>query len=267
MKKLFIYIIILISAESFAATDEFGQQEEVRFRDTAYHTTFYLTIGGAVHAGGSDFFDIYNNFLGAKESYFSKTPLYGAGFKVFLMDRLRLDVSVNYMFSEIYEYYTQILDTIQEGKSRTIEQSINMKDMPVLFGLEYIPIEGPYRTFLGFKAGINVGHFNWKENISSQLPYDDRTGGKYGWGEKILPVFRFNTGVELAFDVKHPEYILNRLLMEISYTFIYRKEHVFSKLQDQYRENISRFNKKYFIAPSMLEFKVGVSLDFSRLEN
>jgi hypothetical protein len=258
--KYLVFIILLTGITLYSEEDNF-QYSKARYK--SFFTIYTGFVNGAFDNG---FFDIYKKDFKGSKSSFSSYPLIGVSFKYQYFPHYKFGISAEYIYSDLNESYTEYIDEPELISSRDYIQSITVSSIPILFTVDLVPRELPYRTFVGVGAGLSINKIKWNESISSHFPYDVRIGGTVIDDNFISPVFSFYTGVELDFDKEYKYSVVGGLIIEGKVLYIIRSKKYFQSISKQFSKKNNNFNENYTILPVYFGLNIGVSLNFYKFK-
>lgn len=256
-KLSFIYISTLFlfsSVLSAETSDSISLQKK-------YKPQVIFGMGGAISTTAGDFKDTYSLELNPTEKDFEETPIIFAGFKMLLNEHFRIAANLYYFNSSFNDFYDETVQFGSEPTSRSIQNDINIQTFPILLSLEYLPYRGQFKSYFGVSGGVSLNDIEWEETLVSTTITDPRKGGIHIQSSSVTPAIKFYTGVDLGFDQKKENYLLNSLIIEIGYLHIFRREDIFGNIKEQFINVPESFNREYWILPGYLTMNVALSLN------
>jgi hypothetical protein len=118
-----------------------------------------------------------------------------------------------------------------------------------------------FRTYAGAGVGANFGSIIWKENISSNIPYDTRYGGSHFDKLTVDPAIKLYTGLELGFDKENEDDYLGSVFFELAFFKIFRYEKIFADVYEQLDKPSDKILQSYGLATNYISFNIGVSFN------
>lgn len=255
LNKSAIIFILLLYAGSISAAGNI-------FKDYGYpHAQVVVLAGGAFSTGTHDFFDEYNNVIGGNQNSFTNPLLYGVGLKLQLDEGYRFSLTADMLGSNINEIFEETLIHNNIMVTRQFYENLDASTIPVILGIELLPIDGQFRTYAGFGAGVSISSIKWDENI---YDYDKKnkelSGVKYS-SNGILPTIRFYAGLELGFDKRGREGFISSLIVEPRFTYIFRNERILNNIKERFDDR-DGWDKGFLISPAFVEIVVGLTFNF-----
>ncbi len=256
IKFLSLFIIFIsLSATRIPAQSAIASGRNIEEKD------FYLMLGYPLAIPSNEFFDIYRNALEGNKSLFDQQLNFGAGTRFEIMDNFRLAMAGNFFLAQLSESYTQGVEFPRPG-NRQIVQDIKIQTIPLILSIEHVPWDAQFRTYVGGGGGICFGTIEWNESVYSDIPRDTRTGGLQYEGNEVFPAIRAYIGVELGFDKRRVEALPGSLIIELRYTYIFRKIDIFYRIRRQFQRVPPELESPVTLMPSVLELDLAVSLNF-----
>lgn len=253
-------LIILIFSLNICNSKEF------QYSNTSYKTFFTIYTGYIYGDNSGDFYNMYVNKLNGENKSFKSSLNIGLSFKYQFFEYFKFGISADYIYSSLVDSYSQYVLKDIGLVERNIDDDISVYTYPIVLTIDYIPIEIPYRTYIGAGVGIALNQINWYENVSSSLQYDERASGKVIDDNFLSPAFKIYTGVELDFDKEYKYSIVGSLNLEARLFYIYRYKKYFDTAEQIFFKKNQDFNKNYTILPLYFGLSIGVSLNFYKFK-
>ncbi len=258
--KYFITLIFLIGLSAYSKDDDF-QYSKARYK--TFFTIYTGFVNGALDNG---FFKVYKeDFKGVKQS-FSSYPLFGLSFKYQYFAHWKFGISGEAINNYLHDNYTEYINEPELITTREYIQNISVNSIPLLFTIDLVPRELPYRSFIGTGIGICLNKLKWTEEINTHYTNDIRRGGKVIDENFISPAINFYAGVELDFDKDYKYSIVGGLIIEGKVLYIIRDKEYFKNISKQFSKKYNNFNKNYTILPFYFGLSIGVSLNFYKFK-
>lgn len=235
-------------------------------QDTLKINSSLILSVGLVYGGYSEqFFNGYTKTLGGSKTEFDNSPTIGATLKYQILDSWKVGINASYVHSKLLDSYTQNVYKTQLVGTRSIIQNLFIKTTNFVALLEIMPYNQQFRTYSGLGAGISLSDINWNEQITTTVQNDTRKSGSIIQEKSIYPVFKIYTGTELLFDKTRFNSLTAGLIIEIAYTYIYRKTGVYNSIAKQFENPPEYFYKDIFVYPSYITFSMALSFEFLTL--
>ncbi len=251
-----IFFLILFTPEKTAAdrtTQPFSFYKK-------HDITLSLSSGAHFILNSSEFFEKYREISGGNVNYFRVQPDINAALGFNISKKFKLNFSINYFQANFEEYF---VSDIAPGISSDINENFEIKSIPFITNLEYIPTNGQFRTFVGLGAGLSYNKISWQENIPANNPDLLRTGGRLYDKETLLPVLRISSGLELGFDHALAGNIYWGVIFTSSYTHIFRYPEIFSGIGKQLYQAPDYIDDNIELIPGSLSLNLGFYLNFN----
>lgn len=222
----------------------------------------YVTIGGVYGSSSVDFLDDYKNIIGGNNVSFKHSPAYGVGLKFWLNNNYRLSVGADYFTSNLYDSFNQF-DSLSIGTvDRNLSENITSSTLPIIFSIDYIPLEQQFKTYVSLGTGIVISKVKWTEDVNSSRISDPRVGGTHYDDTDLVPLIRIATGVELDFDKAVAGLVIGNLTFELRYTYMFRNLDLYGKIKNQLGEKSSQLPEKVLFLPGYLSLNLQFGIEF-----
>jgi len=266
MKKILHFIIILFifqlffqnNANSQLVLDSVFKKEKVLFE---------VGIATPIAITSKEFFDKYQSqYLKGTKSQFKTGIQFHGAFKWLYSDYYTFGISADFFQSKIQDVYTlQYISSRDIPYNRTYLQSIIVNTIPVFITCEITPVISQFKSYCGFGVGASTGYITWWEEVHSDLYDDIRIGGKHIDDNIIAPAVKAYVGVQLGFDDKKMQNVVNSFILEVSTTYIHRNVDFFGKVKEQFDTPPDIFNENTFIIPFYISLAAYISFNLERL--
>ena len=222
----------------------------------------YITVGGVYGANSALFIEKYQDIIGGNEVQFKHTPAFGAGLKFWLNEKYRLSIGGDYFFSSFNDSFDDF-DSLSIGTvNRNIITKFTSSTLPIVFSVDYIPIEQQFKTYLSFGTGIVISKTKWTEQVSSTRSSDFRVGGTQYDATDINPLIRGAIGMELDFDKAVVGNIIGNLTIEARYTYMFRRLNLFENIKNQLGERSSQLENSVEFIPGYLSLNLQFGIEY-----
>jgi len=222
----------------------------------------FITVGGVYAASSNSFLDGYQDVLGGNNVSFKHTPAFGAGLKFWLNEKYRISASGDYFFSSFSDSYSQF-DSLEIGTvNRSIISKLSSSTLPLVFSIDYIPIEQQFKTYISFGSGVVISNTKWTESVNSTRSTDTRIGGTLYEATDINPLLRAAVGMELDFDKSVVGNIIGNLTIEARYTYMFRKLNLFENIKNQLGDNSSQLESSVEFIPGYLSLNLQFGIEY-----
>lgn len=258
--KIIISILVLVFVNCNCLLSGDGQSTGKR----NFKSIIFLTVGVPYSSGSHDFFSVYNNELSGKKKDFKLSTIIGAGTKIRFEAPVRYGIQTLLLQSSLQDAYDETVETPEQSGARYISQTINIRDIPIIFTLEYMPYVTQFRTYIGGGIGFLMRRMEWLETVRSNIPLDKRTGGTNFDATDYYPFIKIYSGVELGFDKMSDENLLGSLVLEASYNYAAGSSDFFGSVKRQFVPQEPRLNQNYNLLPGYIILSVAVTLNFNR---
>ncbi len=257
--KILIVILLLISIG-------ISNSQEFQYSSASYKTFLTIYAGYAHGENSADFYELYVNSLGGRKKSFKSNPYFGISFKYQYFDHFKFGLSAGYLSSSLEDSYTEVLKRNDVQFYRNIDENIKYETLPIMLTLDYIPIEIPYRTYLGIGAGIALNTVKWTELVSSDMINNERISGTVINENFVSPAAKIYAGVELDFDKEYKYSMVGGLILEAQLHYIYRYKNYLANAEQTFFKKSEVFNKNFTILPYYICLNIGVSLNFYKFK-
>lgn len=222
----------------------------------------FVTIGGVYGASSNEFLDIYRKEIGGNNVEFKHSPALGVGLKFWLSDKYRMSVSGDYFYSTLNDSFNQ-LDSLAVGNvNRNIVQKISSSTIPIVFSIDYIPIEQQFKSYVSLGSGILISQTKWAETVNSNRNSDPRIGGTHYDATDVTPLIRGAVGMELDFDKAVTGNIIGNLTIELRYTYMFRNLDLFGNIKNQLHTQSSQLENKVEFIPGYLSLNLQFGIEY-----
>lgn len=222
----------------------------------------FITVGGVYGGNSSVFLDDYENIIGGNEVKFKHTPAFGAGLKFWINEKYRLSIGGDYFFSSFNDSFDDF-DSLDIGTvTRSIITKVNSSTLPIVFSVDYIPIEQQFKTYLSFGTGIVISKTKWTEQVNSNRSSDFRVGGTQYDATDINPLLRAAVGMELDFDKAVVGNIIGNLTIEARYTYMFRNLNLFENIKNQLGDRSSLLENSVEFIPGYLSLNLQFGIEY-----
>ncbi len=266
MKKFLHFIILMIIYQVFFPNITFSQ---LTLDSVFKKEKILLEVGIAtpIAITSTEFFDKYQSqyLKGTKNQFKSGVQFHGA-FKWLYSDYYNFGISADFFQSKIEDVYS--IDYVSSRGipySRLYMQSIIVNTIPVFLTCEVSPVVSQFKSYCGFGIGASCGYIAWWEEVHSNLYDDIRTGGKHIDDNLFFPAAKAYVGVQLGFDDKKKDNVVNSFILEVSTTYIHRNVDFFGKVKEQFDTPPDIFNENTFIIPFYISLAAYISFNLERL--
>lgn len=222
----------------------------------------FITLGGVYGANSSEFLDKYQNIIGGNEVKFKHTPAFGVGLKFWINEKYRLSVGGDYFFSSFNDSFDDF-DSLNIGTvNRSIISKVNSSTIPIVFSVDYIPVEQQYKTYISFGTGIVISKTKWTEKVNSNRSSDYRVGGTQYDATDINPLLRAAVGLELDFDKAVVGNIIGNLTIEARLTYMFRNLNIFENIKNQLGDRSSLLENSVEFIPGYLSLNLQFGIEY-----
>ncbi len=262
--KIEIYFVFFFLTLSF--TPSKASENDIKRQDTLKINSSLILSAGLVYGGYSEqFFNGYTKTLGGSKTEFDNSPTIGATLKYQILNSWRVGINANYLHSKLLESYTQNVYRTQLIGTRSIIQNLFITTSNLIALIEIMPYNQQFRTFCGLGSGISISNINWNEQITTTVINDMRKSGNIITEKSLYPAFKIYAGTELMFDKTRFNSLSAGLIIEISYTYIYRKTGIYNTIAKQFENPPEYFYKQILVLPSYINFNMALSFEFLTL--
>lgn len=249
----------------FQTTNAFGKIDTIKVDRKDYHTNLVLSVGSSFATSSKSFFDDYQKYLGGYPKTFNFSPIASIQIKFDLDTGYKISLAVDYFHTGFVDSYNNYVKSNQGFLLRNVGEKLEMDNFPVIAGIDVIPVDMPYKTYVGFGAGILVSKIFWKEDVSSPKENDTRLSGVKYDQTVLSPAIRLTTGLELNFDKKSERDFLKSLVAEARFSYLFRYVSIFEGIKDEDAGFKEIAEKSYAILPFYLGLYLGLSFNIGYL--
>lgn len=263
MTKFLSFTVLLLFFNKFLVySTENNTQTDDKIFGKKYHTVAVIGVGYPFPSKSYKFFDNFSKYFGSERNVVKAYPVLMFKFKGEFIKNNRLGLSVEYFKLLFNESYFQFYEDSFQSGNRSLTQNISIDNLPILLTAEYLPYSLPYKSYVGVGMGLNVSKVKWVEELSSGLIAETRQGGEHYNISFFAPAFKIYSGLELKFDRKSVNKIINSLVLEISINYSLMNKEIFKDVKSQFTPVPSEFNESYSIVPLQIMFNMGITVDF-----
>jgi len=256
--KVVYNILVLIFVIGFVAkSDTLDNVNKNKFK-----SLIFISFGLPFSSGSTELFSVYNNEFSGRLRDYKIAPMIGVGTKV-RYHNYRYGVQAHFLTAILQDQYGETVQTTDISGYREYAQTINVKDIPVIGTIEYMPYFSQFRTYIGGGIGFLLRNVEWLEAIRSGIPRDRRTGGELYNSTDMYPFIKIYTGVELGFDKMSEDSFLGSLVIEGSYNYSIGNSDYFKSVKRQFQPSEPRLNNKYNMLPGYLIISMAVTFNFN----
>ncbi len=255
---LFVFLLIIV-AKDLPAQDIAPKKDD----DQNNYQQLYLGVGYPFIVNSQDFFNDFQDYLGAGKNTFSASNLYQLKYKLKPLYVFRLGLEINYFNLQLNDAYSTEFTIANAKYNRNLTQEVKVKNIPAYLTLDYVPYYMPYKSYFGLGLGVCYSQIKWNEYSESKYKYDYYKPGEHLNKSEVLPCFKLYTGVELSFDETLDFTFLGSLCFELSYTFYTGSTNFFENTAQQNYTSPVDLSKEYRLFPSSLDLSMLVSFNMS----
>jgi len=242
-----------------------GNKDSLRRVEKDYHTNLLIYAGSSLALSSESFFNDYQKYLSRNIREFKVTPVVSASIKFDLDTGYRACISVDYFRASFNDSFQDSVRAFSSLMYRSIYEKFVIDNYPVIFSVEYHPVNTPYKTFLAFGAGIIISKILWEESVSSPKEDDSRDGGIQFDKTILSPALRLTSGLELNFDRKTDRDFLKSLVAEARFNYLFRYVSIFKGLEAEDTKFKPIAAQSYAILPFYIGLYLGLSFNIGYL--
>jgi hypothetical protein len=164
-----------------------------------------LSIGltGVASPGGGDFFREYARLGGRVNELDPYGTLTLAG-RMYLNGKFRVSLFTAFGHIGFEDQYNIVHRTAADTGEGTllgsVDERLSSTVIPIMFGLEFSPIQSQFSSYVGVQGGVTVSSTIWTSTVRTDASVEFYRPGTNIDRMGFSPAFRAYTGVDLRFD-------------------------------------------------------------------